>query len=80
MNAAPPCLPWGAWPWAARAILAGCRRIPSPAGFDEMWVFCRIDSHLATPALAERARNEAIYKGEKFSDHAPITIDYDWAF
>ncbi|PHM18744.1 MAG: exodeoxyribonuclease III [Curvibacter sp. PD_MW3] len=37
----------------------------------------RLDYHLATPALAERARREAIYKGEKFSDHAPITIDYD---
>jgi exodeoxyribonuclease III len=37
----------------------------------------RLDYHLATPALAERARSDAIYKGEKFSDHAPITIDYD---
>jgi len=37
----------------------------------------RIDYHLATPALAERARREAIYKGEKFSDHAPLTIDYE---
>lgn len=37
----------------------------------------RIDYHLATPALAERARSEAIYKGEKFSDHAPVTIDYE---
>ena len=30
----------------------------------------------ATPALAALARTESIYKGEKFSDHAPITIDY----
>ena len=37
----------------------------------------RLDYHLATPALAEKARTEAIYKGEKFSDHAPITIEYD---
>ena len=37
----------------------------------------RLDYHLATPALAERARTEAIYKDEKFSDHAPITIEYD---
>ena len=40
----------------------------------------RLDYHLATPALAAGARTEAIYKGEKFSDHAPITIDYDMAF
>jgi len=37
----------------------------------------RLDYHLATPAIAETARTEAIYKGEKFSDHAPITIEYD---
>jgi exodeoxyribonuclease III len=39
----------------------------------------RLDYHLATPALAELARREAIYKGEKFSDHAPITIEYELA-
>ena len=38
----------------------------------------RIDYHLATPALAQRARGESIYKGEKFSDHAPITVDYEF--
>jgi len=38
----------------------------------------RLDYHLATPAIAEKARTEAIYKGEKFSDHAPITIEYDF--
>ena len=37
----------------------------------------RLDYHLATPAIAETARREAIYKDQKFSDHAPITIDYD---
>ena len=38
----------------------------------------RLDYHLATPALARFARREAIYKDQKFSDHAPITVDYDW--
>ena len=38
----------------------------------------RLDYHLATPAFAETARTEAIYKGEKFSDHAPLTIGYDF--
>lgn len=37
----------------------------------------RIDYHLATPALAALARRESIYKGEKFSDHAPLTVDYE---
>jgi exodeoxyribonuclease-3 len=36
----------------------------------------RLDYHLATPALAALAHCESIYKGVKFSDHAPITIDY----
>jgi len=38
----------------------------------------RLDYHLATPTLAQGARSVEIYKGEKFSDHAPITIEYDW--
>jgi exodeoxyribonuclease-3 len=36
----------------------------------------RLDYHLATPALAGSARREAIYKAERFSDHAPITVEY----
>jgi len=39
----------------------------------------RLDYHLATEALAQGARSVEIYKGEKFSDHAPVTIEYDWA-
>ena len=38
----------------------------------------RLDYHLATPALAAHAHTESIYKSEKFSDHAPITVDYDF--
>ncbi|MCY4744839.1 exodeoxyribonuclease III [Pelomonas sp. UHG3] len=38
----------------------------------------RLDYHLATPALAALARSEAIYKDQKFSDHAPLSIDYDF--
>jgi exodeoxyribonuclease-3 len=38
----------------------------------------RIDYHIATPGLAATARRAAIYKAERFSDHAPLTIDYDW--
>jgi exodeoxyribonuclease III len=37
----------------------------------------RLDYHLATPAIAALAREEEIYKTEKFSDHAPITIGYE---
>jgi len=38
----------------------------------------RLDYHLATPALAATARSAAIYKDQRFSDHAPLTIDYDF--
>ncbi len=36
----------------------------------------RLDYHLATPATAATAREVDIYKTEKFSDHAPITVAY----
>ena len=38
----------------------------------------RIDYHVATGALAKSAKKESIYKARRFSDHAPLTIDYDW--
>ena len=36
----------------------------------------RIDYHVATPALAAKAKRVAVYKAERFSDHAPLTVDY----
>jgi exodeoxyribonuclease-3 len=39
----------------------------------------RLDYHLATPALAALAKEVSIYKEEKFSDHAPVTVRYDMA-
>jgi exodeoxyribonuclease III len=38
----------------------------------------RIDYQIATPGVAATARKESIYKAKRFSDHAPLTIDYDW--
>jgi len=40
----------------------------------------RIDYQIATTGIAARARRESIYLRERFSDHAPLTIDYDWEF
>ncbi|MFA5663005.1 exodeoxyribonuclease III [Castellaniella sp.] len=37
----------------------------------------RIDYQVATPGLAAQARRAEIYKDERFSDHAPLSIDYD---
>lgn len=39
----------------------------------------RIDYQIATPELAMSAQSTLIYKEEKFSDHAPLVIDYDFA-
>ena len=38
----------------------------------------RIDYHIATPGIAAKARTESIYKRKFFSDHAPLTIDYEY--
>jgi len=38
----------------------------------------RIDYHIATQGLCAKARAASIYKDERFSDHAPLTVDYDW--
>jgi len=38
----------------------------------------RLDYHLATPGIAAKARREAIYLEQRFSDHAPLIIDYDF--
>jgi exodeoxyribonuclease-3 len=37
----------------------------------------RIDYQIATPGVAALARRAMIYKEQRFSDHAPLTIDYD---
>ncbi len=37
----------------------------------------RIDYQLITPDLAESVRGASIYKDARFSDHAPLTIDYE---
>jgi exodeoxyribonuclease III len=38
----------------------------------------RIDYHVATKGIAITAKQAAIYKDERFSDHAPLVIEYDW--
>lgn len=38
----------------------------------------RIDYQVVTPGVARRIRAADIYAGERFSDHAPLVLDYDW--
>ena len=37
----------------------------------------RIDYEMITPELRDRVRAASIYKEQRFSDHAPLTIDYE---
>ena len=63
-------------------------RVLHPQGQDYTWwsnrgaarannVGWRIDYQLVTPGLRERLRGCSIYRDERFSDHAPFTVDYD---
>ena len=45
-------------------------------GDDVLQVFCRTDYQIATPGIAQTAREASIYKTARFSDHAPLTVDY----
>ena len=40
----------------------------------------RLDYQAITPGLKQKVLRTAIYRDERFSDHAPITIDYDWVY
>ncbi|MBI5783492.1 MAG: exodeoxyribonuclease III [Gammaproteobacteria bacterium] len=37
----------------------------------------RIDYQIATPGIARKAKKERIYNDKRFSDHAPLILDYD---
>jgi exodeoxyribonuclease III len=39
----------------------------------------RLDYQLATPDIAAKARSVSIFKDRRFSDHAPLTVDYDYS-
>lgn len=38
----------------------------------------RIDYHVITPALADKVLSANVYKTARFSDHAPLTLTYDY--
>ena len=37
----------------------------------------RIDYQIITPGLKNKIKSVAIYKEQRFSDHAPLIIDYE---
>jgi exodeoxyribonuclease-3 len=38
----------------------------------------RIDYQVVSPELAKAARSAEIFKAQRFSDHAPLTMEYAW--
>jgi exodeoxyribonuclease III len=38
----------------------------------------RLDYHIATPAIAATVKREEIFLAQRFSDHAPVVMDYGW--
>lgn len=38
----------------------------------------RIDYHVVTHGLRDRVLATRIFKDDRFSDHAPLIVDYDW--
>jgi exodeoxyribonuclease-3 len=39
----------------------------------------RIDYQITTPGFKERILRSSIYKDQRFSDHAPLLMDYDYS-
>jgi exodeoxyribonuclease-3 len=39
----------------------------------------RIDYHITSPGLAGKVLSTEIYKDQRFSDHSPLIIDYDYS-
>lgn len=39
----------------------------------------RIDYQMVTPELAQKAISASVYKEQRFSDHAPLVVSYDYA-
>ena len=37
-----------------------------------------IDYQIATPGIAAQARAASVYKAQRFSDHTPLSVEYEW--
>jgi exodeoxyribonuclease-3 len=68
------------WVDAFREVNTEARQFSWWSNFPAAWernLGWRIDYQLITPSLAPAVRAASIYRDERFSDHAPVTIDYD---
>lgn len=68
------------WVDAFREVNQQTRQFTWWSGWKGAWennLGWRIDYQLVTPDLRSRVRAVSIYRDQRFSDHAPVTIDYD---
>jgi exodeoxyribonuclease-3 len=68
------------WVDAFRVVNQAPKQFTWWANFPAAWprnLGWRIDYQLVTPSLAPALRAASIYRDERFSDHAPVTIDYE---
>ena len=65
--------------WRAVTVVHASRGAPVGDRPTFLQVYCASDHHLATPAVAALAQREHIYLAQRFSDHAPLTIDYGFS-
>jgi exodeoxyribonuclease III len=68
------------WVDAFRVVNHEARQFSWWPNFPAAWernLGWRIDYQLITPNLAPAVRAASIYRDERFSDHSPVTIDYD---
>jgi exodeoxyribonuclease-3 len=70
----------GAWADAFRLVNREAKQYTWWSNWPKAWhnnLGWRIDYQIASRALADRVRSASIYKEQRFSDHAPLIVDYD---
>ena len=68
------------WVDAFRAVNTQAKQYSWWANWPAAWqhnLGWRIDYQMTTPGLAARVKDAWIYRDERFSDHAPVVVDYD---
>ncbi len=71
------------WVDAFRAVEPGAEHYTWWSNRGQAWaknVGWRIDYHVVSPSLAAKVKAASIWKKTRFSDHAPLILDYDHAF
>ena len=79
---------WLDWVFGEAGFVDAFRRVNTQADQYTWWsnrgqawaknVGWRIDYQIVTPVLAGTVRSTSIYKEQRFSDHAPLIMDYDF--